>query len=300
LIAQYLTFFKTTKSSDQNICCGKYIVKKFMFMEHQQFEGLLFNPLPHSTHRYLVPITPINEGFNPLVNLSAKFIGLTDEGPKIHTLDEWDHIDPYNYALFRVTSNMTRLDNSEIASLKSRIVKLENMIKNLTAPKKLNLLDYISEDLFNRIKQIQEDSYLAYKPRIDEVMCCVCLEESIKIVPLKCCHELCKSCYEKLKCNSCPICRRPLEIKTIHKLIAVFTKINQNDLAIFYLPPIKNDEGWIEHDMFQNIGDDKNELRRFLTVCNQINEELYSVVINGDILNEWTRFNVVRNLKIIG
>jgi predicted nuclease with TOPRIM domain len=195
-----------------------------------------------------------------------------------------------------------RLDfDSNLKDVQQKNTLLQSTIKNLEQEisilKKnslyLNIKNYIDQSLLNKIENLQKLC------TTDMTTCCACLEDTTEIVPLKCEHELCNKCYEQLKDQSCPICESALEIKKVQILIAVMTKINLKDLVIFYLPPINNGDGLIDYDVFQNIADDKNELRRFLTVCNRINKESYHVVLNGDILDCWMKFNVVRNLKII-
>jgi hypothetical protein len=230
-----------------------------------------------------------------LSNLRTELSNLKDVQEKNSLLEQ---------EVSNLKTELSRLKDVEQqkSTLESIIKDMENEIVELrknVGPKPLDIKNYIDQSLLDKIHKLQEQSYRIDHNGVSDVMCCVCLEEDIKIVPLKCAHELCDSCFEKVKEQPCPICRNPMEITTIHKLIAVVTKINQTDMAIFYLPPIYDNDKWIEYDVFVNLAGNKDEIRRFLTVCNRINEECYSVVVNGDVLNPWKKFNVVRCLDII-
>jgi hypothetical protein len=178
---------------------------------------------------------------------------------------------------------------STVDSLYSKINQLESMVKSTP---KLDIKDYVEQSVLDKIYGLQEN------PNQTVATCCVCLE-NVKIVSIKCKHELCNNCIGSLKNNLCPICRQPIERISTRKPIAVFTKINLNAIGVFYLPPMNNGLTCTEHEVFTGIAKNPEELRKFLSVCDRITKESYLVVQNGNILDEWKKFNAVKELKFV-
>jgi archaellum component FlaC len=287
------------------------------------------------SHKYY--LTPIDE-------YGTYYVGLTAEGPKIHTAMEWKYIinklplpkenkctecenlqlinTKANNDLLKINQELKRISEivskkqSDLDQMSSDLQRLESEKLSLTSELrklsddyqssletievlqteinelKLNTVysiqDYVDQSILDKIYQLQNKS-----DKLDCYTCCSCLEEVNQIIPLKCIHELCKNCYQKSEDKVCIVCQKPFETVTIHKLIAVITKINLNNIGIFYLPPIN----YSDYEMF-NIGN-KNDVQRFLSACQNINDQHYSVVVNGNILDDWHKFNVVRKLDII-
>ncbi|XWV25863.1 hypothetical protein QJ857_gp1218 [Tupanvirus soda lake] len=142
----------------------------------------------------------------------------------------------------------------------------------------------INPQLILDINKLQEQAYRIDKTGIEVVECCVCYDENIEMVSLQCCHPLCISCYNKLVNNkffNCPLCTNPMKIVTIHKLYSIITEIDYASIGILYIPPIyvEEENKWIDHEAFYDIGVNKNETTNFFKSCKRINAEGYVVVI---------------------
>jgi hypothetical protein len=218
---------------------------------------------------------------------SIKVLNSTDEDNRMR--EQLESYRAENQELKKLIGNLQE-KVSIIDSLCFKMNELNDVVKKNPV---INIEDYIEQSLLNKIHKLQE------KTDKNTGTCCVCLEEDLNIVPIKCKHELCNNCVVSLRNNSCPICRQTIERISIRKSIAVFTKINLNAIGVFYLPPIIEDSKCTEHDVFTNITNNADELRRLLSVCDQISSKSYLVVQNGNVLDQWKKFNAVKELKFV-
>ncbi|XWV24626.1 putative ORFan [Tupanvirus deep ocean] len=142
----------------------------------------------------------------------------------------------------------------------------------------------INQQLLYDINKLLEKAYHIDKTGIEKVECCVCYEENIDMTCLECAHPLCVSCYNKLidkKFHNCPLCINPMKIVTVHKLYSIITEIDYACMGILYMPPIyvEEENKWIDHEVFYDIGINNIETTNFIKSCKRINTEGYVVVM---------------------
>jgi hypothetical protein len=207
--------------------------------------------------------------------------------------------------------NIFGMDNSKKNSSDDLTTESFEILKYSNLPPGSDPFEIINNNIDPKIlmavDKMQTKAYRIDKSGIENVECCVCLENNVKMAPLECIHPLCIQCYNKLVENNylvCPLCKTKMKIITIHKFYAIMVIFNCNDIGIIYRPPIFDEIGnkWIDCEVFYDIEHNHNEIIRFDNTCKRINNEDFVVVANQSqlfmILNSLP-FVHIKKLKII-
>jgi hypothetical protein len=153
------------------------------------------------------------------------------------------------------------------------------------------LISLIDKDILTKIRNKQEFAYQYDKTGIELIECCVCYEENVNFVPLKCKHILCLGCKDLMSnknINICPICRDKLEIVDIQKFFAVIIKIDDRNLGIIYLPPIyfEKEDIWKEHELFLDAHINGPSFNKFIEALTILDKQKYKLIYNSPVLAE--------------
>ncbi len=168
--------------------------------------------------------------------------------------------------------------------IRQKICQFENFVnkifkKDETTKPVINITDplvYIDPKLYNNICTKQKN---AFKFDIESAIeCYVCFDEHKHMAPVCCGHYMCMECYDKLYIQNiykCPICQSDLKLNILHKLFAIFFKIDNDISGVLYIPPIYDTDTdmWIEHESFYH--DDQLHITQ---ICTKLISENYFVM----------------------
>jgi len=173
-----------------------------------------------------------------------------------------------------------KLDENSFTMIKDDLVPMINDTDELKW-----ITSLINQDILTTISKRQQILYNCQNLNLE---CCVCLEAGMKLVPLKCEHQLCSICYDYMIEHSkfnCPLCRSMMKLISDYKLYAIMVSFDQQEksyLGIIYQPPIyvEDDDRWIEYNLLEYKN--RNFPKQIINIWNRLVKEKYRVVYASD------------------
>lgn len=167
----------------------------------------------------------------------------------------------------------------------------------------------IDPKILEKISNLQIYAYHVDKTGFENVECCICYRDDVKLAHLKCTHPVCTMCYNLLldtKYYICPICQQNMERINVHKFYAIMVEFKINDyygIGITYYPPIyeENTQTWKNFDAYYDIFYNTYQLKDFVLACKRLVKEDYYVFIPASMIEQITKIHDpdIKKIKIL-